>query len=153
MKKYTLVIAAFLLSLACKAQLSYSFCLTPTASTSTDSVTMVATLLASDGYNYISWADSAGPSVVALPSPVNTWGNNMLEQSVLTVHKLVPGNYIFKATGVSLTGNSGTLVCKVTVLPPPAQRTLVSFTITVAGMKLVVPVAAGLPLYSDGSIQ
>jgi len=154
--KKILAFALLLLSIGAHAQLSYNFCLTPSASTSTDSVSMTATLLATDGYQSVTWAQVSGPTNVALTQVVNAWGNNMVQQSILTVHKLIPGTYVFSSTGTSVGGNTGTLKCTVTVYAPPAARMVLSLTIPLLGQTIIVPASAippGSIKYNDGTNQ
>jgi len=149
MKKLLLAIA-ILSSVTARSQntINYSFCFNPVQPTNIDSIQLTATLLASAGYGGIHFAFVSGPNTPTFGNPTNIFQNTMFEQSTVTVKGLVPGVYIFSATGSSAAttasaSQSTTLTNSITILPAPVIPTLTGITITLFGIPIVIPAGQG----------
>lgn len=146
-------------SFSAKAQiLNFSLCMPATATANADSVTLTPTMYATDGYKSITVIQLSGPTTAAIGAPVNAYANTMLEQSTVSIKKMVPGVYVFQATGLTATGLTGAVKCTVTVpalpvIPPP--RMAVSVTVTLYGVPVTIPLpTSGVSVkYADGSSQ
>lgn len=152
MKKILLAIA-ILGSVAVKAQntINYSFCFNPVQPTNIDSIQLTATLLASSGYGGISFKLVSGPNTPTFGSPANIFQNTMFEQSTVLVKGLVPGTYVFSATGTSAgaTAQSTTLTNTVTILPAPAMPAppvFTGITIPIFGQTFTIPAGQGVKI-------
>lgn len=147
-----IILAAFLfVAVSAKSQttsITYSFCVTPPLTVNSDSATLSAQLVAADGYKGISWIQASGPSTSTIGVPINTYGNTMTQKSVVTIHKMIPGTYVFTATGTSAGGISYPLSTTVTVIAQPVPRTVVSSSFT-----LINGVWVQQFKFSDGTIQ
>ena len=144
----TSIVTARSQTVAATNSITYAFCSTPSATSSTDSATLNATLVAADGYSQIKWAYVSGPNTPILGNPVNTFTNSTIEQSAITIHGMIKGAYVFSATGVSVGGLSYTLKSNVLVTAPPAPRKVVSMA-----LQLVNGVLVPAFKFDDGSTQ
>lgn len=162
MKKLTLILA-LLISLASFGQTqivtdSYYYWMpyvSPRVHAS-DSVQVTATILTNGNVQGISWTQTAGPAV-----KINSFFSTkvgFLGQSVFWLQGLVPGTYSFTATatvnGVPLSVTDSFTVVPDIVCPVcPSPRTVTSLSITVAGVKVSIPVAGANFGFSDGGSQ
>jgi len=155
MKKILVAIAIFA-SVAAKAQntINYSFCFNPVQPTDIDSIQLTATLLASSGYGGIGFKMVSGPNSPTFGNPTNIFQNTMFEQSTVLVKGLIPGIYVFSATGTSASttasaAQSTTLTITVTILPPPAipaPPIITGITVPFLGQSLTVPAGQGVKI-------
>ena len=134
--------------------LQFSFCFNSIQPTYMDSVLLTATLNASSGYSGIKFSEVSGPNMGVFVTPVDAFQNTMWEQSNQWVRGLVPGTYVFQATGSSKGGQTSTLIDSVTILPLPAAPKITGLTVTLFGMVIPVPAGQGTKIsLSNGTVQ
>lgn len=150
-----IVLAITFLSLTANAQINWQLCITPVAVATADSITLKANLTATGGYSSVTWAYVSGPTSYSFGAPVVGPVSNST-QSIMTIHKLTPGNYVFSATGISKDSLKGTVTIPVFVPFPPApvaQRVATSVQWLVFGQWIPVPPGYYKIGYNDGSSQ
>ena len=128
MKKFFILILTAV-SMSASAQIK-AFCLAPSCPqtvTTADSVTILAQLTTSDGSKSITWLQTGGPAI-KLPAATSTMNTNLQLTSSFQLKNLPAGNYVFTATGVSVTGVTGSVTDSLTVIPAPRR---IAYTITV----------------------
>ena len=156
MKKILLSAILLLVLLTAKSQstLQFNFCFNSIQPTYMDSVLLTATLNASTGYSGIKFSQVSGPNTSTFENPVNNYQNTMVEQSTQWVKGLIPGTYVFQATGTSLTGQASTFTDSVTILALPSAATITGLTVTLFGIVITVPAGQGTKItLSNGTVQ
>ena len=127
--KRLVFILAMAISMSASAQIK-AFCLAPNCPqtiTTADSVTILAQLTTSDGAKAITWLQPGGPAI-KLPAATSTMNTALQLTSSFQLKNLPVGNYVFTATGVSVTGVTGSVTDSLTVIPAPRR---IVYTITV----------------------
>lgn len=167
MKKLFILFALFA-SLGAAAQSSQGtsevFVFQPVSSQrvrSTDSVQVFATLVTNHLVQGIAWSQVSGPAMVKFSAVTSYYGASVAT-SAFWLDSLVAGTYVFKATGQSSSGTSGSVTDTLTVIPAivcpicPAPRTMTSITLPFLGQNITIPASAippGSIKYNDGTNQ
>lgn len=134
--------------------MTYSFCFNTVPANTVDSVPLIATLDATDGYGGIKFAQVSGPNTASITSITPAFKNTQWEQSSQWAKGLVAGVYVFSATGTSATGITETLTDSITVLAALPAPTVTGIIITVFGVPLVIPSGQGTKItLSNGTTQ
>lgn len=129
MKKIFSILIIALINLSASAQIK-TFCLAPNCPqtiTTADSALILAQLTTSDGFKSIGWVKSSGPALT-LPAATTTTNTVLQGTSSFQLKGLAVGVYVFTATGLSITGVTGSVTDTLTVIPAPRR---IAYTITV----------------------
>jgi hypothetical protein len=151
--KKTLVFPILLAAIFSKAQTN--FCLSPTClpikAITTDTVVLSFGLTTSDGYKSIVFSQVSGPSTATLGPSTVAYNTGLQATATAKIWNTVPGTYVFRISGASNGGSTGSAIDSVIVSAPPvaaAPRTVVQVTYI-----LVNGVWTAKFLYNDGSVQ
>lgn len=145
MKKVLLSISLVFALFSAKSQnfIQFSFCFNTLAPTYMDSVPLAATLYATTGYSGIKYTEISGPNTAVFETPVNSFQNTFWEKSTQWVKGLIPGTYVFEATGTSLTGQTQSFTDTVAILALPAAPTITGLTVLFFGVPIPIPAGQG----------
>lgn len=161
MKKALLYIALILTDSA-QAQTASVFSFQPVSSQrihAKDSAQLFATLISSSaGTPTITWTQVTGPTVTITPTTnlIASWTNGAVITGSFWVSNLPTGQYIWKATGLSSAGTTGSVYDTLNVIATPAPRTVSTFVIPLPGQNITISASAlpsGFIKFNDGTNQ
>lgn len=160
--KKLLTLALILLSLTSFGQLgsgtSEVFVFQPVTTQrlrTTDTVQVFATLVTNHIVNSVVFTQVSGPAVTI--KDTTAWYGGSVATTSFWLSGLVSGTYVFKATGLSSSGTTGSVTDTLLVIPDivcPTVPKVSGITITVFGVPIVIPAGQATKIsLSNGTTQ